>query len=173
MTWILRPLAECFWEKVDRDGPMHPTLRTACWLWTGTHLRNGYARLHYARRQLLAHRVAWELTHGEIPTIEGTDDRGTCVCHRCDNPSCVNPDHLFLGTHVDNMADRDAKGRQTRGVRVPPTHCKHGHAFEGDNLRVKNGGRQCRACNRIRSLASYHRRVSGPSASPLTSPSPR
>lgn len=79
--------AERFWEKVDKSGD--------CWLWTAAR-RNGkrYGGFGVAGKQLMAHRYSWELG-----------------CHRCDNPPCVNPAHLFLGTNEQNMADMVAKGR--------------------------------------------------------------
>lgn len=90
-----RPLSERFWEKVSRTR--------GCWLWKGAassygHMGGGDGRT------LDAHRVAWELAHGPIPT-------GLWVLHRCDNPKCVNPSHLFLGTRSDNMRDAFEKGR--------------------------------------------------------------
>ena len=89
-------LAERFWPKVIKsDG---------CWTWQANRLKSGYGKIRYEKRDRLAHRTAWELTNGEIPD-------GLHVCHKCDNPSCVRPCHLFLGTRSDNMRDCAAKGR--------------------------------------------------------------
>lgn len=98
------PLADRFWEKVDRSGGSE-----SCWLWLantngGTISESAYGRFKVDGRNRLAHRVAWELIHGSIPN-------GLWVLHRCDNPKCVNPGHLFLGTRSDNMRDAGRKGR--------------------------------------------------------------
>jgi DNA-binding XRE family transcriptional regulator len=88
--------ADEFWAHVKRaDG---------CWLWTGNFDSHGYGSLQYEGQKVGAHRVAWELTHGVIPA-------DMCVCHRCDNPKCVNPEHLWLGTKSENALDRHVKGR--------------------------------------------------------------
>lgn len=95
-----------FWAKVDNSGGMY-----ACWPWTGV-LWKGYSYGHLERNKhkIKAHRYAWEQAFGPIPV-------GLLVCHHCDNPPCVNPGHLFLGTQKANLADMIAKGRSARGDR--------------------------------------------------------
>lgn len=83
--------------------------RDGCWGWTAAKVK-GYGALTHLRQSLRAHRVAFELFVGPIP-------EGMCVLHKCDNPECSNPEHLFLGTHADNVADKIAKRRQARADR--------------------------------------------------------
>lgn len=97
--FISVPLADRFWSKVDTQYGAD-----ACWLWTAAKHPRGYGAIFVGKRRLMAHRVAWEITHGPIP-------EGLHVLHKCDTPLCVRPSHLWLGTHIDNMRDRDAKGR--------------------------------------------------------------
>lgn len=89
---------ERFWSRVDLTQP-------DCWEWTGPRLPLGYGRVHFRSQATYAHRVAWELTRGR------TVPKDMCICHTCDNPACCRPDHLFLGTHANNIRDRDQKGR--------------------------------------------------------------
>lgn len=84
---------------------------SGCWAWSRHVMRSGYGRIRWRGRMTLAHRLAYEAFVGPIPT-------GMLACHRCDNPRCVNPAHIFLGTALENAQDRDAKGRQARGHRV-------------------------------------------------------
>ncbi len=97
---------EAFWAKVDRSaGPL------SCWPWTGARwLGYSYGHLERNGHKIKAHRYAWEQTFGPIPA-------GLLACHRCDNPPCCNPAHLFLGTDADNVADKMAKGRGPTGER--------------------------------------------------------
>lgn len=88
--------ADRFWPRVRKTA--------GCWEWTGYLDKGGYGNLVIDNRQEKVHRVSWALHHGAIPD-------GMIVCHHCDNPACVRPDHLFLGTHQDNMTDKVNKGR--------------------------------------------------------------
>lgn len=88
-----------FWKCVDKTGN--------CWLWTGYTLDSGYGGLKVKSKFVLAHRYSWMIHKGTIPD-------NLFVLHSCDVRNCVNPDHLFLGTSLDNMKDRDNKGRQAK-----------------------------------------------------------
>lgn len=99
-----------FWSRVSVGEPEE------CWGWLGTLNHNGYGLFGAAGTQVLAHRFAYDLASGDQPGVR-------CVLHRCDNPPCVNPDHLFLGTRADNMRDmrhknRGAKGSRTGGAKL-------------------------------------------------------
>ena len=85
--------------------------KTGCWIWTASRDKDGYGFLKFRGKQDKAHRVAWVLYRGEIPA-------GLIVCHTCDNPPCVNPEHLFIGTQKDNAMDKVGKNRSCYGERV-------------------------------------------------------
>jgi hypothetical protein len=82
-----------------------PVTECGCHIWTAGTYKAGYGCLMIDRKSFYAHRIAWEVNFGAIPL-------GLCVLHHCDIPACINPDHLFLGTKADNVADMDSKGRR-------------------------------------------------------------
>ena len=101
---MTKTLQERFDEKYEIVEP------GGCWVWMGCLGEGGYGQISVNDKAVLAHRVSWELHVGKIPV--GTGYLGTCVLHRCDNPSCVRPDHLFLGSQADNIQDMMDKGRR-------------------------------------------------------------
>lgn len=112
---------------------------TGCLEWNGSLNNSGYGNFWLEGTSDKAHRVSWTLTNGEIP-------EGLFVLHKCDNPKCVNTDHLFLGTAKDNALDRKAKGRNGRSNL---TNCPNGHAYNEENTyHFPDGRRSCRVCRR-------------------------
>lgn len=126
--------------------------KNGCWEWVGVRNKKGYGRLHVGDRgkvkKIFAHRLSYFLAFGKY-------DYSLHVLHTCDNPRCVNPRHLWLGTNVDNQKDSVAKGRQAQKKK---THCKRGHPFSTANTYLHNKGhRTCRTCMKIHKI-NYRRR---------------
>jgi len=111
-----------------------------CWLWSGTRFTTGYGLIRHQGKLWKAHRLIWTFVNGPIrPRIH--------CCHHCDNPLCVNPNHLFLGTNRDNQQDKARKGRHWQQKK---THCPHGHAYTPENTYLPpSGGRHCCICKGI------------------------
>lgn len=104
-------MARSMKKAFDAKWSMDP--ETGCWMWTAAKTQHGYGKLANGKGGwTLAHRASWGLHRGHPP-------EGMCVLHKCDTPACVNPDHLFLGSHQDNMRDRDRKRRGIHGTRHP------------------------------------------------------
>lgn len=143
------PLADRFARYVQKPAD------DGCWIWTGQRNRHGYGVISGGRRgagMRMAHRLSWTLHVGLLPD-------GLFVLHRCDNPPCVNPAHLFLGTQAENMHDMARKGRASR-YNAAKTHCIHGHVFSPENtFWCADGKRRCRACANERNRRYGPRRV--------------
>jgi hypothetical protein len=120
---------------------------SGCWEWIGARVasRWPYGQFRAHGTLVLAHRYAYEEFVGAIPA-------GMVVMHTCDNPPCVNPDHLAVGTQSDNLRDMARKGRHARPF-AARTHCANGHEFTTENTYMRGTTRICRACARER----YHR----------------
>lgn len=128
---------ERFWSKVYKTK--------TCWLWTATKDSSGYGRFRVSTKLVGSHRLSYEWAYGSIKP-------GFVVMHSCDTPACVNPKHLSLGTHADNMADMSNKGRG-RNWCTGVTKCKNGHEFNPENIYHYDGKRLCRACRKARGVA--------------------
>jgi HNH endonuclease len=136
-------------RQIDRfDSLGIPDAVTGCVIWTGSVGGNGYGLVWKDGVKQLAHRVAYERKFGPIPD-------GMFVCHHCDTRRCIKPEHLFLGTQRDNMADMHAKGRGRAGeFHKAKTHCPHGHELSGENVAIRvhsidgHRYRACRECGR-------------------------
>ena len=137
----MKTLKQSFMEKVELSP-----FNGDCWIWTACVVK-GYGSIVFSRVARQAHRVSWELFMGDIPD-------NLFVCHHCDNPPCVNPNHLFLGTAKDNYHDMKNKNRWRMGglpqLNKLKTHCVRGHLLAGDNLCVYRKSRKCLACRKLR-----------------------
>lgn len=129
-----------FWARVERRGP------DECWRWTGgkgSGTKNGfYGRMSISHaKSRPAHQISWEIANGAPFPL------GKNACHSCDNPWCVNPAHIWVGTQSENIRDAVTKGRHWSPKK---THCKYGHALTDENRRqTSQGWSRCLTCVRI------------------------
>lgn len=161
---------EYFWETVDRTAGYGPD--GDCWIWLGGRRGRGYGTFSLYGRGYVSTRLMWFIVHGQDPSK-------LLVLHSCDNPPCVNPDHLFLGTDKDNLHDAIRKGRvnvrafhqispvisgreggvKSGEVRRARTHCPKGHLYAGNIRFGADGCRRCLTCDDVRKLRDLQRRV--------------
>lgn len=134
-------IAERFWKKVKKTD--------SCWIWTaGIYKNSGYGQFYYKGKKINAHRVAYMLTKGEIPS-------GMVIDHLCRNRACCNPAHLEAVTQRENiLRGNSLKTRQM--IARHRTHCPHGHEYTEENTTFnKNGNKMCRECDRKRKREKY------------------
>lgn len=135
-----------FWQKVCKSADPN-----GCWVWTAAKDYYGYgvfSRSHY-NKSTRAHRAIWEILNGEIP-------KGYVICHKCDNPPCVRPDHLFVGTHKENMLDKVSKGRAA-GQKKGENHTQS-FLTEADVIRIfelNQDGLTCRDIGKLLDIAEW------------------
>jgi len=135
------------------DEKYIPEPNSGCWLWTGATHPKGYPRM-------TARGVTFPATRFSLQMHTGESGDGFQCCHRCDNPYCVNPEHLFWGTRSDNQQDALKKGRPNSS-RLPKTHCKRGHAFTPENTKIVRHVdghvfKHCIMCRRLWEREKYH-----------------
>lgn len=127
---------------VDQNG---------CWIWTAGKDQKGYGQTAYRKRHTRAHRAFYIAKLGPVPV-------GLHVCHKCDVPACINPDHMFLGTPRDNLRDMATKGRHKEQQK---THCPQGHEYTPENTFRKKSAttfeRSCRTCKDTHDKAKHER----------------
>ncbi len=135
---ISKKVVETFRSRVDRGS------ENSCWLWTGPINNKGYGRFHASGSSEMAHRTSVRLDGREIPD-------GLEVDHICGVRNCVNPSHLRVVTHRENLLS----GNTITAAAASRTHCLKGHPLSGDNLAIRAGKRECRECNRARQFLRY------------------
>lgn len=133
-----------FWANVNMSGPIVSEMLGCCWVWVGKTKRGECGKFFYLGKNRFAHRVSML-----ISGVQLNDDM--LVCHKCDNPPCVRPSHLFIGSQSDNMIDCARKGR-LKNQNMGKSHCKNGHSLSGENLQtyMRDGKlrRKCVACQK-------------------------
>ena len=142
-----------FWARVDQSGGPD-----ACWPWMlNRDKRSGYGRLRVDTIGFLPHRWLLGMLRGK--PLAWSEGEREMACHRCDNPPCCNPTHLYVGDQYQNMRDSVERGRHAEASQ---TSCKYGHLLAGDNLYVRslNGWRGCRTCRRRSSQENTRRKSS-------------
>lgn len=134
-----------FFTKFDIDTS------TECWNWTSAKNRKGYGQFKYDHKLHIAHRFIFSMLVEQIK-------EGNHILHRCDNPSCVNPEHLWQGTNQDNVDDKMQKRRHWT---FRKTHCSKGHELTPENTRIRkqDNSRCCRICERVRCKKYYPTRI--------------
>lgn len=125
-----------------------------CWVWIGHKNEKGYGKIRYKGKVLMAHRVSL------VNKLKRELLRGECACHRCDNPSCINPDHLWAGTRLQNNRDAIKKGRFVFNVKKDA--CRKGHEMNDENVYLYSHGgyihRKCVRCRNERMNAYYRKK---------------
>jgi len=118
---------------------------SGCWVWMGSLTESGYGRFFIGGELISAHRYSYGVHNGGIPDVPlgGADSRGNCVLHTCDIRCCVNPEHLYLGTHQDNMDDMNSRGRANRPIGADHFRAKFNESQVADIISKRNAGESC------------------------------